>query len=78
MRRCLKKTTPMSRQIGIGPSLFLMSSKSFAILFIILTIVCIPFYIMLGQSGEIPWAVKSKFVHMFGDESDKENVYLGR
>ena len=75
MKRCSKKTSPMSRQIGIGPSLFLMSSKSFAILFIILTVICIPFYVMLGQVGKIPWAVSSKFVDMFGDESNDENMY---
>ena len=48
-KRCLKKTTPMSRQIGIGPTLFLMSSKSFAILFILLTIMCIPIFMFLGS-----------------------------
>ena len=78
MKKCSKKTSSMSRQIGIGPSLFLMSSKSFAILFIILTIVCIPFYVMLGQVGTIPWAVRSKFVDMFGDESDDEEIFEGR
>jgi len=70
MKRCLKKTTPMSRQIGIGPTLFLMSSKSFAVLFIVLTIMCIPFYLVLGQEGLIPFAVKSKFEVMFNDISE--------
>lgn len=55
----------MSRQIGIGPSLFLMSSKSFAILFVVLTIVCIPFYLFLGNVAEIPFAVQNKFELMF-------------
>jgi hypothetical protein len=55
-----------------------MSSKSFAILFIILTVVCIPYYIMLSQVGGIPTAVGSKLVDMFGDENEERNIYSGK
>ena len=40
----ISETSPMARQLGSGPSLFLMSTKAFAIFFVFLTILNIPVF----------------------------------
>jgi hypothetical protein len=42
---CQSPITPLAKELGIGPSLFLLSTKSLAYLFLILTIINIPVYI---------------------------------
>ena len=42
---CRKDTTEMAKQIGIGPALFLMSTKALSYFFLFLTILNIPIFI---------------------------------
>lgn len=44
IKALLGKTTPMARQLGVGPSLFLLSTKAFAWFFVFLTILNIPVF----------------------------------
>ena len=50
----LGETTPMARQLGAGPSLFLLSTKAFAWFFVFLTVLNIPLfrYFYYGNTGE--------------------------
>ena len=45
------KVTDMAKAIGVGPTLFLMSTKSLACLFFILTIINIPVYMFYFNSN---------------------------
>lgn len=50
------ETTDMAKQLGVGPSLFLMSTKAYAWFFLFLTILNIPvmlFYVLGNDSTEI-------------------------
>ena len=44
IKALLGQTTPMARQLGVGPSLFLLSTKAFAWFFFFLTILHIPIF----------------------------------
>jgi hypothetical protein len=47
------RISAMSQEIGVGPTLFLMSAKSLAILFFVLTIINIPCYVFyFGSSAD--------------------------
>lgn len=40
----MKETSPMARQLGVGPTLFLLSTKAFAWFFLFLTVLNIPVF----------------------------------
>ena len=44
LRCCNKKATPLAQELGIGASLFLMTTKAMASLFVVLTIINIPIF----------------------------------
>ena len=60
--KCLKKcvdrfggyepVTPLSKEIGLGPSMFLMTTKSLAILFFFLSVLNIPLYFFFYTSNQ--------------------------
>ena len=48
-----KWVTPAAREIGIGPTLFLMTVKAFAYLFLVLTIINIPLFFFYSSGGGV-------------------------
>ena len=50
--RVEQEITEMSKEIGIGPALFLLSSKTLIWFFILLTILNIPVYMFLYKSNQ--------------------------
>ena len=46
-----KKPTKMAQQIGLGPTLFLMSTKAFAWFFLVITIINIPVLMFFGMGN---------------------------
>ena len=51
---CVNKSkwvTPAAREIGIGPTLFLMTVKAFAYLFLFLVIINIPLFFFYSTGG---------------------------
>jgi hypothetical protein len=48
---CKKPTSDMAKQIGIGPSLFLMSTKALAWFFLFLSIVNIPILLFYSKGN---------------------------
>ena len=49
------EATEMAKQIGIGPTLFLMSARAFAWFFLLLSIVNVPLLLLYGFSREDTW-----------------------
>jgi hypothetical protein len=47
-KRWVKKTSEMAKQIGVGPALFLMSTRAFSWFFLFLTILNIPVMLFYG------------------------------
>jgi len=53
------RISEMSQEIGVGPTMFLMSAKSLAILFFVLTIINIPCYVFYYGSSADSASIKS-------------------
>ena len=56
-RHCCSKFVPitkMSKEVGLGPSLFLMSANSLAWMFMLLAILNIPVYLFYYQASQWP------------------------
>jgi len=50
-KRCVKDTSPMAKQVGVGPALFLMSTKALSWFFLFLTILNIPVMLFYGRGN---------------------------
>ena len=48
---CSKPTTEMAKQIGVGPTLFLMSTKALAWFFLFLTLINIPVLLFYSKGN---------------------------
>jgi hypothetical protein len=48
MKCCASDTTPMAKEIGIGATMFLMTTKSLSWFFLILTIINLPLFAFYG------------------------------
>lgn len=57
MKCCESPVSPLAKEIGLGPSMFLMSTKALSILFFFLTILNLPVYLFYYQSND--YAVQS-------------------
>lgn len=49
---CVKNTSSMAKQIGVGPALFLMSTKALSWFFLFLTILNIPVMLFYGLGNQ--------------------------
>ena len=49
---CEKKVSPLAKEIGLGPTMFLMSSKALSCLFFILTLINLPVYLFYYSSND--------------------------
>jgi hypothetical protein len=52
MKCCDSPVTPLAKEIGLGPTMFLMSTKALSILFFFLTIINLPVYLFFYQSND--------------------------
>jgi hypothetical protein len=48
-----KWVTPAAREIGIGPTLFLMTNKAFAYLFLFFVILNVPLFYFYSTGGQV-------------------------
>ena len=54
MKCCESSVSPLAKEIGLGPAMFLMSTKALSILFFVLTIINFPVYLFYYQSNDYP------------------------
>ena len=53
MLKCMESPiTPLAKEIGLGPTMFLMSSKALSVLFFFLTIINLPVYLFYYSSND--------------------------
>jgi hypothetical protein len=52
LKCCESKITPLAKEIGLGPTMFLMSSKALSVLFFFLTVINLPVYLFYYSSND--------------------------
>ena len=53
---CVRPTQSMSQEIGLGPALFLMSTKAYAWFFLLLSLINIPLFLLYARANNKPFS----------------------